>query len=100
GQLNNKPLFFISGNHDFIPHDKMETILRNHDIEAYSLDNKLIKYNDFKFYGFPYIPYICGDWNNELNTDQMRSKADQMVSDIKNQDIDILVTHSPPNGIG
>lgn len=94
---------FIPGNHDFYDPEDM---LRNEGFDAHNLHNRakahaLHKdpakrvYSLFgtRFYGFPYIPYIAGEWNYEVRGPEMS----KLVSQIP--ECDILVAHCPPFGI-
>ena len=96
GSFKDKYFLFCSGNHDFVDGYEVEEILRNYDINAYCIDNQVLKIFDFKFYGFPYIPYIYGNWNYECSNDVLRNKTLEMVNRIKGQKIDVLVCHCPP----
>lgn len=96
---DNKPFLFTLGNHDFADPWLVEKILRNNDVDAYCLHNKIVTINDIKFYGFPYVSYINGEWNYELRDPQMRQECERMVKEIKDQKIDIFVAHSPPYNV-
>lgn len=98
-QINNKPYLFTLGNHDFVKAEIVENFLRNNGVDAYSLEDKIVKVNDFTFYGFPYIPYICGTFNYERDHDSMRKEVINLTKNIKGQQIDFLVAHAPLHGI-
>jgi Icc-related predicted phosphoesterase len=98
GQVGTKPFFFVLGNHDFVDPDLIENILRDNDINAFSLHNKIVNYNDFSFYGFPYVPYINGCWNYELDSSQMKVKSSNLIKDIKGKKVDVIVAHAPLHG--
>ena len=98
--LKGKPLIWCSGNHDFLnPCD----ILNDHGIETIDLDNRLVEYKGFMWYGFPYVPTIRGEWNWEKDPTDLKQEVNNMISRIKEagylDKLDILVAHCPPNGI-
>jgi hypothetical protein len=57
------PFLFVLGNHDFISPEHVETQLCANEIKAINLTNKLVNFEGDKFYGFPYVPYINGNFN-------------------------------------
>lgn len=88
GMAFNKPMIFCAGNHDYhIPEQVID------------ITNKLIDYKGFSIYGFPYIPYIEGDFNYELRISDMKEAVREIPK------VDILVSHAPlkhilDNGMG
>lgn len=96
GALRNKPFLFCGGNHDFLHGNEIEKILKAYDIDAYCLNDKIIEINNVKFYGFPYIPYIFGNFNYEADAETLRNKTLNMCKDINNKYLDVLVCHAPP----
>lgn len=92
--VSNKPLLFILGNHDFIDPNIMELILQSAGINAISISEKPVLFNQVCFYGFPYIPYIKGVWNYELSVPEMQIKVNEMANVINANYIDVLVCHS------
>ena len=93
---------FISGNHDFLFErdiDKARGILTGYKTVDYIQDESIeISKDDddtIKIWGSPWSPFFH-NWafNLERNSDIMREKWD-IIPD----DIDILVTHTPPHGI-
>ncbi|MCZ2224435.1 MAG: metallophosphoesterase [Chitinophagales bacterium] len=96
--LNDRPYFFILGNHDFVAANEVEEILNKNGIKAFNLENKLVTYNQINFYGFPWIPYINGKFNFELREDEMSAKVDELITKINENTIDVLVLHCPIKG--
>src|SRR5690606_6580015 len=81
-----KDIIFCSGNHDYINYSS-ETFI--------NCTNKLIEYNGYKIYGFPYIPFYSGRWNYELPLQKSIEIVNSIYRNIQN--IDILITHCPPH---
>lgn len=94
--IQDKPYFFIGGNHDLLSADKMEEILRQNKIDAYNLEDKIVSYHNINLYGFPYVPYINGLFNYECNLPEMKQHTAEMTQVLNNTYVDILVTHAPP----
>lgn len=57
-----KPVYYVHGNHDFLNFDSPQR-----ELGWIDLNNQYNEYYGILMYGFPYIPYICGRWNFELN---------------------------------
>jgi Icc-related predicted phosphoesterase len=93
--IGNKPFLFCSGNHEYT---EPCTELRDMGINAINIDNKIVELNGFKFYAFPYVPYI-GVWNWEAIERDMKNKVDVLIDVLNKNDIDVLVAHCPPYGI-
>lgn len=93
-KLNVKYKIFVAGNHD----SSIEKTLvhpediKNLGIEYLYMDS--INIEGFKIWGSPYVPRY-GDWSFMKPREKMMSK----VWDHMPEDIDILVTHTPPMGI-
>lgn len=94
--IGNKPFLFILGNHDFCSASILESLLQKEGINAISLQNKIVSYENVNFYGFPYIPYINGVWNFERYDPEMQKEVDDMVNVLNSTYVDVLVAHSPP----
>lgn len=86
------PVLTVGGNHDFID------IGQYIGGEVYEIDRHLadqvFHVAGLKFGGFRGINYIEGEWDLELRKFEMEKKTEQLPNDI-----DYLVTHSPPHGI-
>lgn len=97
--IQGKPYLFTFGNHDFADPELVEQYLRSENIDAYNLNNKSVMFQGINFYGFPYIPYINGEWNYELHVPEMQIEFDKVIQQMKSEYIDVLVCHAPPAGI-
>mgnify|MGYP000860232951 CR=1 FL=1 len=95
----NKKFLFTLGNHDFINPDELENLLKSYGIDAVNLHNKVTTYNSFNIYGFPYVPYLRGNWNYERNHQDMLIEVNKMIDNIGDKYIHIFVCHSGLNGI-
>lgn len=93
--IKNKRFFFSAGNHDYIDLCK---ILRKENILATDITNCIHEYKGIKFYGFPYIPWIDGEWNYECRSQEMQEKVKKLRSTLY-KGVDVLVCHCPPYGI-
>ncbi len=86
-----RPFLFCSGNHDFID---PTPILRDAGVDAIDITNRLVTVGGYSFYGFPYIPYIQGEWNWEATKKEMPKKVREIPLPV-----DILVAHCPLEGM-
>lgn len=93
--IGNRTFLFCAGNHDFI--DPCE-ILQKEGIRAISITNRLKQHNGITFYGFPYIPWIGGEWNYECHVPDMINQVAKLKLALS-RGVDVLVTHCPPYGI-
>lgn len=94
--IGDKPFLYLRGNHDFI--DPC-SILRAHGIEARGITNTRQEVNGVGFYGFPFVPYMCGEWFGELQIPEMASAMSTVVERCNAGEIDVLVTHAPIYGL-
>lgn len=90
-----KRLFvFVPGNHDYYD---PEPLFRENEINAVTLgtyDKGIAReYMGLTFAGFPYVPYIAGEWNYETRESEMSDLVAKIPP------CDILVAHCPPYGI-
>lgn len=97
--LKDTQLLFTLGNHDFIHASLMEDVLNSSTIKATSLHEEIISYNDYNFYGFPWIPEI-GDniFNYEVSIPEMQHHVDEMVKNLNTTYVDVVVAHAPLYG--
>ena len=86
-----KPFLFCAGNHDFI--DPCE-ILLDKGINAVNITNRLVMIDGVRVYGFPWIPYIAGEWGWEITHKEMVKKVREIPFDTE-----ILVCHAPLEGM-
>jgi len=97
--LNNKPFLWCSGNHDFI--NPCE-ILNKNGIQAIDLDNKVVDFLNYTWYGFPFISKIRGDWNWERDLPELKQEVNNFLLKLKDSNkfnnLDILVAHAPIYG--
>lgn len=96
--LNGHKLFYVPGNHDFLPANLMEFELQSVGIEAYCLADRFLSHEGISFYGFPHVPTIDGNWNYEKDIPEMQVEVDKMVATINQNKVDLLVCHAPPYG--
>jgi len=86
-----RPVIGIAGNHDFYA-------MRNPGFMAELpwtyLQDEATEFNGLKIWGSPWVTRLTG-WAFCTTEDVMGDKIDQM-----DKDIDILVSHAPPYGIG
>lgn len=88
-------LLYVLGNHDWLHPALMEKTLNDAGIKAINLHDKITTYEDVNFYGFPYVPEICGDFNYERVIPDMTIEVNKMVSTIQDTYVDIVVAHAP-----
>lgn len=98
GFLQGRTLLFVLGNHDWLPADQLEAILREADIKAISLHDKVVHHEGVGFYGLPYVPYFRGQWNYECRPTEMLPHIDRMVEEINKGYVDVIAAHCPPFG--
>lgn len=93
--LQGRPLLFILGNHDFIHNELVEQMLNAEGIKAISLHDKVVRFDDVTFYGFPYIPPVDGTFAYERAVPEMTEEVDNMVDKLNQEYVDVLVMHAP-----
>lgn len=93
--LGGHPFLYVPGNHDFLPSVTMEFDLRNENIEAFDLTDRVLPFQGVNFFGFPYVPYISGMWNYEREIPEMQTEVEKMVKACNDQYIDVLACHAP-----
>lgn len=93
--LGGHPFLYVPGNHDFLASALMELDLRNENIEAFDLTDKMLTFQGVNFYGFPYVPAINGMWNYEREIPEMEKEVEKMVAECNKQYIDVLACHAP-----
>lgn len=92
GLLQYKEKIFIAGNHDFIC-EKPDIVRKLVPDNVTYLFDESITIDGIKFYGTPWKPRFC-NWAFNLSEDELTKKYN-LIPD----DVDILLTHTPPFGI-
>lgn len=85
---------FVAGNHDWIFERDNEQARRLLDPSIIYLQDSAIEIDGLKIYGSPWQPRFF-DWAFNLNRGYELAEKWAMIPD----DVDILITHGPPNGI-
>lgn len=93
--IGKKRFLFCGGNHDFI---SPVPLMRRFGIDAFDITNAHHEFDGVQFYGFPYIPYTGAMWNYETTPQMMSDLFDNVINRINDNQIDVLVTHSPIYG--
>jgi hypothetical protein len=68
----------------------------------YSCDRKNVPHvweGGVSFYGFPYIPWIAGEWFGELETRPMQKELETLVHVLDTLKPDVLVCHGPMHNV-
>jgi Icc-related predicted phosphoesterase len=89
-RLDEKKVLWVAGNHDLIL-QKNPAIVDKSIMGGYLFDS-MVEFKGLKIYGTPWQP-IFGKWAFNLTEEELAHKW-SMIPD----DIDILVSHSPPYG--
>lgn len=92
--LKGKPFVSCPGNHDYVSLGK---ILKKRGFDAHEISDWGYEFRGVLFYGFPWVPYIAGEWNYELSSAEMGEKVDELAKVIPH--IKVLVCHCPPYGV-
>lgn len=94
-ELRSRPVITVGGNHDFV---SLGGLLKKYgysgDVHMIAPD-KVIELGGYRWAGHGAIPWIEGEWNDELRTPEML----EIVNQVLDHDADMLVTHCPPAGI-
>jgi Icc-related predicted phosphoesterase len=83
--VGSRPFLFCEGNHDFVDPTPI--------IGGINISYKQVEVMGYKFYGFPAIPFIKGEWNHETLPKQMGELSHEVLA------CDILVCHCPLAGL-
>lgn len=92
--LPHKHKIFVAGNHDWIFERDNEQARRLLDTSIVYLQDSSTEIDGLKIYGSPWQPRFF-DWAFNLNRGPEMAEKWAMIPD----DVDILITHGPPNGI-
>jgi len=87
-----RPFLHTPGNHDFAD---LVQILEERNFEAYDLSESAVTIGGVKFLGFPYIPYIAGEWNYELMSSDLAVETHKLQEKLPH--VDVFVPHCPPH---
>lgn len=90
------PFLFTLGNHDMVPPEWMIEEFDKVGIKAECLHDRIVEWNDVRFYGFPYVPFINNSFNYEREIPEMQIEADKMAKVLNDAqpNVDVLVCHS------
>ena len=98
-KLPGKEKIFIAGNHDIICERLGKEAVKQQALEKgvlYLEDDSYISSTGLNIYGSPYSPLFGRDWAYQLLPGQMTIDKWKQIP----YNIDLLVTHGPPYGIG
>lgn len=87
-----KHKIFVAGNHDWLFQDD-PGIARQLTRDFHYLQDSSIEIEGLKFYGSPWTPRY-GWWAFMVDGEDLKRKWDMIP-----QDVDVLITHGPPDGI-
>lgn len=91
GIPDDAPVIVVKGNHDFI---SLSDWIGGDVWEIDEDPTRTTTIAGVKFGGCRGINYIIGEWSDELSKEEFVARSAQVP-----KDIDVLVTHSPPEGI-
>lgn len=91
--LDGRTFIRCAGNHDFCP--MLCPTLTDANIPAIDVTNNYYVFNELGIYGFPYIPYINGEWKFESTVSDMSRHVRRLKDILVKNKIDILVAHAP-----
>ena len=92
-EFDERPVIVVDGNHDFMELGEFMLAHGHTNVHPIRL-GEVIELFGHDFTGFPHIPYIAGEWNNEARVPELHDYSDIVMS----LDPTILVMHSPPAG--
>lgn len=88
------PVVMVRGNHDFVDLTDLFMLHGGELVEFSEPTDGAMMIAGLTVRGFRGIPYICGEWADELRDAEMQKRVDALPDDF-----DLLVTHAPPSGI-
>lgn len=100
--LDGRPMLVCRGNHDFTPAIQPE--LRAAGLDVTDITNRAAEMttlpgssspHSLRFYGFPYVNFMCGEWAFEATGGEIAQKTEGIPWGT----FDVLVAHSPIAGI-
>jgi len=86
----NNPVVVVRGNHDFT---NLGPMFGGEVFEVNKDPSRTVEYCGLKFGGFRGIPWIIGEWSDEM----MQTDFYEIMERIPN-DLDVIVSHCPPAG--
>jgi len=89
-RFGSTPVVYVGGNHDYVD---VARVLRSFGVNAVTVTTEGVEVAGVRFAGFPEIPFIAGEWNNESHD------LTPMVEAAMAADPEVLVTHAAPAGI-
>lgn len=92
--LPHKHKIFVAGNHDWLFETNPAIARKLLDSEIIYLQDSSIEIENFKIYGAPWQPRFY-DWAFNLNRGREMAEKWKLIP----RDVNILITHGPPNGI-
>lgn len=88
------PVVLVRGNHDFVDLTDLFMLHGGELVEFSEPTDGAMMIAGLTVRGFRGIPYICGEWSDELRDYEMQARVDALPDDF-----DLLITHTPPHGI-
>lgn len=85
------PVVCVRGNHDFT---NIAPAVGGDVWEISEDSSRWVSINGVKFGGMRGIPYIAGEWSDEMQHDKRLD-----IASLLPMDLDVLVTHTPPRGV-
>ncbi|MGC2234914.1 MAG: metallophosphatase domain-containing protein [Pyrinomonadaceae bacterium] len=92
--LPHKNKIFVAGNHDWLFETNTAAARKLLDDKIIYLQDSSIEIENFRIYGAPWQPRFY-DWAFNLNRGGEMAEKWKLIP----RDVDILITHGPPNGI-
>ncbi len=89
--LDGRTMLLCRANHDFTA--SVQPIMQGAGVNVVDITNRLYEFGGHTFYGFPYVNYLCGEWNFEVTGGEMANK----VNGIPWGQFDVMVAHSLAN---
>lgn len=86
------PVILCRGNHDFTD---LSPLFSGGPVWEVDLDSEMtFEFGGLKVGGMRGINYIGGEWSDEMSSEELRDQAGRLP-----QDLDLLVSHAPPEGV-
>jgi Icc-related predicted phosphoesterase len=89
-------LLVLPGNHDFVALGKL---LKEEGVNVECLNRRLVHVDGFAFYGFPLVPWFCGEWNFEETERSIEHHLGELKELMETGAVDVLVSHGPLFGV-